>query len=319
MRAINSTLAGLAGAVLVLTSGTWGLAAQAPSVGIQPDRLERGPDIAIPHLEGKTVVDGDVRIRVRAGFVTLLGQSAGGYVIGTANADHQKPRLWRYSPDGSRTLLLRGHYAQDSELSDDGAVLAAARSFRPTSVTVVDTGTARTVAQRAFPGVVQVLDVDGDRVALGTDRNSRVWNTTRNRVRTVQKMAGYRADLSSNLLASFTKDPYWGGCTRLTRFTDPRKVLWTSCTERIDAFSPDGRRLGTVGLLSDGIGPGEVWQRTVRGTLISRYTTSWFGPFGWESPDTMLLEANGKRKRSVVRCRLGSCENATDPQDLRDP
>lgn len=319
MTALRRTVTALAGALLGIGLTVAPTLAVAPSVDLQPDRLQRGADIAVPHVDGTTIIDGDRQIRVRAAMVTLLGTHSSGYVVGTSNAEHEHPRIWRIAADGTRTLLLRGHYPENAELSDDGRTLAAAKGYRPTTITVVHTTTGARVAQRKFPGVVQVLDVDGDRVALGTDRNGRQWNTTRNRVRTRSRLGSYRADLSADLLASFTKDPYRGGCTRLSRFRDPTEVLWTSCTERIDAISPSGLRIATVDLLSDGIGPGVVWQRTLRGTLIARYSTGWFGLFGWEDADTMLLHVNGKRTQAIVRCTGGSCENATDPAPLRQP
>ncbi len=48
-------------------------AAAAATTTINPAKLPRGADVAVPHLEGKTVVDGTVRIPVKAPTVRLLG------------------------------------------------------------------------------------------------------------------------------------------------------------------------------------------------------------------------------------------------------
>src|SRR5690606_9372686 len=139
------------------------------------------------------------------------------------------------------------------------------------------------------------------------------------RVRTLTRRWGYRADLSADRLASYTKDPYLGGCTRITRVTRPRRTLWRSCRERVDTFSPDGRRMATIHILADGLGPNEVWQRKVRGRLLARYTTSWFGLLRWEGPRILLLDVNGRSKAATVRCRIARCENATDPVPVTHP
>ena len=50
-----------------------------------PRNLPRGADVSIPHLEGKTIVDGAIRVRVKAPTLRLLGKSGASYVVGTAN------------------------------------------------------------------------------------------------------------------------------------------------------------------------------------------------------------------------------------------
>ncbi|WP_180933751.1 hypothetical protein [Nocardioides ungokensis] len=62
----TSILAAAASA-LVLLVGTAAPASAVPVTVLRPADLPRGPDVAIPHLEGRTVVDGSVRVRIRAG------------------------------------------------------------------------------------------------------------------------------------------------------------------------------------------------------------------------------------------------------------
>jgi hypothetical protein len=105
----------------------------------------------------------------------------------------------------------------------------------------------------------------------------------------------------------------------LSRLSDPQDRLWKSCDERIESFSPDGRRMATVHILSDGIGPGAVAERELDGSLLGDYTTGWFGRIGFESNTNLLLEVNGDTLAATVRCSEGSCENATDPVGVQEP
>jgi hypothetical protein len=75
----------------------------------------------------------------------------------------------------------------------------------------------------------------------------------------------------------------------------------------------------TIRILTDGLGPDRINLREIDGTRLASYTTGWFSDWGWESPATVLLEANGTKKASTVRCTLGQCENATDPVKVRMP
>ena len=76
--------------------------------------------MAIPHLEGKTVVDGDVRIPVRGGGACGCSARAGGVRrqharTGTASTG----RILRYQADGTRTVIARGEVFE-AQLSSDG-------------------------------------------------------------------------------------------------------------------------------------------------------------------------------------------------------
>ena len=70
-------------------------ASAVPTMTIKPTKLSRGADVAIPHLEGKTVVDGSVRIKVKAPTVRLVGKSGTAYVVGTAGRTGRRPRAVR--------------------------------------------------------------------------------------------------------------------------------------------------------------------------------------------------------------------------------
>jgi hypothetical protein len=114
-------------------------------------------------------------------------------------------------------------------------------------------------------------------------------------------------------VATYTRDPYRNGCTVVTSLSDPGTRLWRSCDERVATFSPDGRRMTTISLLADGLGPAELWLRRAGGRLLVHYSTpGWFGAQRWETDRALLLDTVGARKQAVVRCEGADCERASD-------
>ena len=103
------------------------------------------------------------------------------------------------------------------------------------------------------------------------------------------------------------------------RLSDLGDTVWRSCRDRVAAVSPDGTRMVTFDILTDGLGPGVVHLREIDGTKLATYSTNWFSGWEWESPSTLLLDVNGQRKFATVRCTLGACENATDPVKVSAP
>ena len=97
------------------------------------------------------------------------------------------------------------------------------------------------------------------------------------------------------------------------------ETMWQLKRIGAPAISPDGSRILTFHILTDGLGPGEIHLRTTSGRKLATYTTNWFSDWGCESPDTLLLDVNGQRKFATVRCTLASCENATDPVKVSAP
>lgn len=287
-------------------------AAAAEPVEIVPARLDRGADVRVPHLEGRTIVDGDRRIRVSGARVALLGASGRAYVVVVSNADHTRHATLRVRRNGSSKVLLRGPAPWAMTLSGDGAdlVVRAGTTAERTRITVRSARTGERTARRPFRGWVEVLDVEEGRMVLGAWGPDRTlwWNPRSDATRRINQRPGYAADITGNRLASYTGDPYDGGCTVVTTLTGRR--LWRSCDERVQAFSPEGRRMATVHILSDGIGPGQVWARKARGGLRASYTAEWFGAIGWETESALLLEANGRRQATTARCVGTDCERA---------
>ena len=284
-----------------------------PAITLTPGDLPRGADVSGPHLEGKTVVDGAVRVRVKAPTLRLLGKSGAAYIVGTANAQGGHGRIYRVAGDGTRILLARAHPFQTLLSGDSTRIVTTKLGRTPKStIAVYDATTGAQVASRTFKGYASALDAETDRVLVGSVDKALLWTTSTNSVGIVSRHAGYVGDLSADVVGTFTKDPYDGGCTLVTRITTGER-LWKSCTEAVAAFNADASRIATVGILSDGPGPGRVDARTIDGKHLGRYqvASGWFGAIEFESPTALLLEVNGARKAFTARCTGTACERAS--------
>ncbi len=309
-RALAVVATGTLAAALVATP-----ASAVPTQNLNPPKLPRGADVLIPHVEGKTVVDGSVRIPVQAANVRLLGKSGTAYIVGTSDRNGGGGRVLRLEANGTSTDLGRSSI-YETLLSGDGQTVVSSRMSRgDTAVKARSATTGAVVAKQRFEGYHNVLDAHGTKVVIsGYDRSgTQLWDTASDAVTQVTRRRGSRADLSLNLLASFTKDTYDGGCTVLSSISQPGKRLWESCGEAVTEFSTDGSHFATVHILSDGIGPNGVKVRTIAGAMVGRYEVNgWFGEMAFESPNTLLLDTNGKRRSATVRCTGPNCERASD-------
>lgn len=322
---LKPTLPTLALASLVLLAATGPAGASArtkvPETDLKPATLSRGPDVAAPHLEAKTVVDGDVRLRIRAGMVRLLGKSGDEYVVGTSNKSGSgRFHTFRIDADGGRTPLIDGVSVFEMVLSADGGRigLASGQTAKHSRLRVWDALNGDLEQSRRFPGAVSLLDFAGNRMVLGSWGPNRTlwWNVSTDRSRRIANRVGYIADIAADRFAFFTtKDPYSGGCSVSARLSDQHR-LWRSCKERVDAFAPSGGRTAAVHILSDGLGPNRVRVHKAGGRLVASYTTAgWFGAVTWESPRALLLDTHGSSKTATVRCVLTDCERASDVSD----
>ena len=326
MKSVRRTATVLAAALLgagLLATPAGSAAAPAPPVDLEPAKLTRGPDIAIAHVEGDDLVVGDRRVDLPGARAALLGASGDAYVVGSVSENGaQRFGILRVEADGTLTTLLPKVAPYDVLLSEDGRrlVSVAQGGGKAGALRVWSATTGDLLARKRFPGYPSVVAAKGGKVLLSTaERGVFWWSTRSGRTTRVTKRGAGQASITHDLLATYTKDPYQGGCTLLTPLSDPSRRLWTSCTERVDTFSPDGTRMATIDILSDGIGPGRVVQREVDGTALATYTSYWFGLFTWESPTSMLLETHGRRQTATVRCELTDCENATDPVTTQQP
>ncbi len=321
-------------ALLVATTGAASFAlAVGPALAattLDPTKLARGADPAVAHVEGKTLVDGAFRVRVRgAYFVTLLGESGSGYVVAKGTRSG-KGTILRIEADGSqRTLAVGDPYS--SALSSDGTTVVVARYKRSATagdrreglgdrvLTVVDATTGAVSGKKAFKGYPEPLDVTGTRVLLGgfeaPTRGTFAWDLTTGAVTKVSRRIGTTADAGLDLLVSFTKDPYANGCTVVSRLSNPAVRLWRSCSDAVAAISPDGSHLATVNILTDGLGPHAVKVRTLAGAVTGDYKVKRIGYFGnllFEDADTLLLDTTAGRRTATVRCTAAACDLASD-------
>ena len=321
MRRSIVTVAVLAAVSLVLPAQ-----AAAPTVDLQPDELRRGADVAVPHLEdgswGDVFVDGDRRVELPGRIARIVGRSAGDWLVATQNADYKRNRrVVRVAADGSVTDVLTDIDTSTVIVSADGSTLAWQRFVRSGRKVVTYAARAsdgELLGSRGPAAYADLLDVDARKVVLGSDSRTFAWNPTRDRTRTLARGMSGDVDLSLDLMTSWTKDPYEGGCLVVSRLSS-RAEVWRSCRDLVAAFSPDGTHVLTFHKLTDGLGPGEIHLRTLGGRKLATWTTGWFDDWGWESPDVVLLGVNGKRKAATVRCTLAECENASDPVKVQAP
>jgi hypothetical protein len=319
----HSIATALVTAVTAGTALTLPAYAAAPTVDLQPQRLARGADVAVPHIDDGDFVDGARRVELPGTVARVVGRSGADWLVGTSNVDRDRNRrVVRVAADGTVTDVLRGLDTSTVILSADGSTLAWQRYVAKGRRVI-------TYAASAADGTVlgskgpdrsfELLDVDSDHVLLSDSTRVMRWRFGTDRTRTVVRKHSYTASIEHDLLAVFTKDPYLGGCTRLVRLSDPTQEVWRSCRQAVVAFSPDGTQVLTYHILTDGLGPGELHLRETDGTRLATYTTSWFTGWEWEAPGTLLLDVNGKRKAATVRCVLDVCENATDPVKVSAP
>jgi len=295
--------------------------AAAPTTELKPGGLPRGADVAVPHLEGKTVVDGAVQIPVNAAIVRFLGKSGTSYVVSTMNKHGSSSRILRFTADGTRAVIAKGEVFEATLSSDGLRVFATKYHSKRSTLTAWSVATGQVEATKRFHGYPTVLDALGDRVLLANwERGTLSWDLATGSVLRLTKRVGGAASLEDDLLSSYTTDPYNGGCMVVSRISETGDDLWKSCSERVESFSPGGDRMVTVHILSDGIGPSEAAVRTVGGRLLGRYSVQgWFGALTFESPKALLLETNGKRQATTVRCVRDVCERASDLAPVQPP
>jgi hypothetical protein len=318
-RRTATVLAALATATALLAPAH----AAAPAVELQPQQLPRGADIAVPHIEDGDFVDGDRRIELPGTVAHVIGRSGDAWLVGTDNVDRKRNRrVVRVAADGSVSDVLRHVDPSTVILSADGSTLAWQRFVNGGRKVITYAGSAAdgTVLGSKGPARnISLLDVDATRVVLAGGKRVFQWKPASGNSRTIVRRMSGLASIEHDLVSTYTKDPYLGGCTELVRLSAPRVTVWKSCRDRVAAISPDGTEMLTFHILTDGLGPGEIRLRETDGTRLATYRTNWFSSWGWESPRTLLLDVNGKRRSATVRCTLDACENATDPVNVQAP
>ncbi len=270
-----------------------------------------------PHVVGSTIRDGDVRVRLDWPNVSLLGTSGTAYVVTVSDTDGSRAKTLRVRPDGRTRTLATGRDAWEAMLSADGSELLSApwESRKHTTVKAIDARTDDLVRKRTFRGSATVLAADAGRAVIGSwgpnrtlwwdytaDETKRISEAGRLRRRHRRRSGGvvHRRSVRRRLLG---------------RHGSRRPPLDSVALLRpaVEEFAPDGGRVATVYILSDGIGPGQVTvRRTDGGTKLASYDVKgWFGQLRWESDTSLLLDTYGKKKWATIRCDRATCDRAT--------
>ncbi|WP_372729972.1 hypothetical protein [Nocardioides sp.] len=279
---------------------------------IDPGSLERGDNPRVPQVLGTTILDGDVKIRIKAQEVQLYGTSDDDYVVGVWQDGRSS--VQRVAVDGSRRTVREG-ITGDITLSRDGEQLIESvyRAGGTTVITVRDARTGDRLNRHRFTGYTSVLDADAGRAVLGASSPGRTvsWRTDTSLVRRISGREGYFADIRADRLAVLTGHPYDGGCSVVSSLTAPNRPLWRSCSQGVVSASPNGKRLLTMHLLSDGPN-GTLSVHRDHGRQVASYRAAYaFGRSGFETNRSVLMVAEGSEKTALVRCRVGECERAS--------
>ncbi len=317
MRRLLTTTAALLALAAPLLAAAPSSAAP-PDIAIKPGAIKRGPDIAGVHLEGKTIVDGDVRVTLKAPRVLLYGKSNDVYVAATGDREWGNVKLLQVSASGATKKLATFIDPFNTELDADGGQVAYSygdSTSKPT-IAVYDLALKSEVSVNAFASLPTLLDFDEGLVVasfFSFKVKTVTWDTVSDETLKVNTKMSNFASVAHDLLGFYSKDPFDGGCQVLTHLSDPTDVLWNNCDERIEAISPDGKRVATIALLSDGIGPADVIVRKIGGAPLVHYSINgWFGRIWWETGTKLLMESNGNTLSATVRCKLDVCNRATD-------
>lgn len=318
MRRLLTTTAAL---LVTAALATW--LAAAPSfaapvqVTIKPGTLAKGPHEAGVHLDGKTIHDGAVKVKVNAGRVMLYGKWNQYYIVATGNQSWGNVKLVRVAKSGNTKLLVAGIDPFNSTLDADADRVAYSygdTTQKPT-IGVFDLVSKTEVASRSFSSLPAVLDFDEGRVIASFwsfKIKTLTWDTVTDTTGKLNSKRSNFASVAHNLLGFFDKDPQFGGCQVLTHLGNTADVVWRNCKERIEAASPDGRRLALIPLLSDGIGPSDVLVRKVGGAGLAHYSINgWFGRIDWETNTKLLIQSNGAHQAALVRCKVADCNRAS--------
>ena len=274
--------------------------------------LTKGVRPGVPYIADGVLVDGATKIALPKSVSRLMGKVGADYLLQGYSQRKDAEVVVRVALDGARTTVVQGGSLYDATLSPDGTSFVAANGEhnRRTTLRRYDAGTGAVTAKAQLKGYGTVLGWDGTRAVVGVNNPNKTvsWNPTTGRVSTIARVWSYEADVANDLLAWLTKDPYQGGCTVVSRLSDPDTELWRSCDDVVLAFSTDGSHIATTFILSDGLGPGRFALRKTNGRKLGEFDAPYyFGGIWFEDgrrrarPD--LCEDQG-RHRALRRLRL---------------
>ena len=285
---------------------------------LYPGLIARGADTPLLHMQEEVVVDGRVRVPVRgAANAWMLGRVGRDYLVETADADFNRFAVRLVRRDGSHRVLQRFGQRTTPVPSADGKRLALVTLDRPgTRIRVVRTRTGALVRQRTFASYgVEVTDYGLRRMVITGLRDRTFWWNPQTGRRTLLVARPAWADIEANRLVVRVPHPKvkYEECQRTVELSRPSVLLWRSCRDRPLTFSPDGRRMLTTDIRSDGIGPSFVQVRRVHGGLVRTYRApGFFGFVEWEGNRRVLLQPVGPTYTAAVRCvPTGGCHRAS--------
>jgi hypothetical protein len=280
---------------------------------LYPGRLDQGPPTPLLHTEEEVIVDGDVRVPVTdLGNMWILGKVGDDYLVNALGPPDGPSRVVLVRPNGTRRVLQTIGQRTTAIPSANGRHLALMTYERrnATRIRVVRTRTGALVRERVFRSYFEISDYGLRRMVL-TGLRSRTywWNPHTNRLRLLVPRPA-AAHIAADRLVITVPHPRidYEVCVETARLSRPSVRLWRSCRNWPIAFSPDGRRMATVNIHSDGVGPSLVQVRRQDGKLLKTYRPpSFFGFVVWETDRRLLLQPIGPRYAAAVRCGPVEC------------
>ena len=316
-----AAIAAAAGAVLLPLLGG---AAPAQAAGSFEDGFtyERGADVRVPWIVGRTLRDGDTRISLdRGSRPYAVDRVARGWVVADTVPGRRANRVLHVAPDGTQRLLASTSI--EYALTSRGSLLATATGEgRRSSVKVTDVASGEQVARRTFR-YSRVLGVDADRVLLQiTAKRPRValWNYRENTLSLVARGPAYNADLGVDRLIRSGSGP----CDdTVVRVSDSSEVVARMKRLRTLKWNDTGRRTLTTDCYFDSPYYRQVIVRTDPG---NKRVSALGGPNQdiklsqptWESTRRYLVVRFDSKTAQVLRCDLRSrCVGASRTYNTR--
>lgn len=299
--------------------------AGAGSGSLDPGTLPRGADLSRPYVEGSSIVDGArvVDVLDAPGLEILDVARTGWWVskrrtflaLAFVGRDGTQRRL--PGADEGTVLSRDGRFYTEAFLVGDGVTQVGVRRLSD----------GKRVAKRVFRSWVddnvgrfaRPVDLAGGRMLIGgSGGRVMVWNWKRDVLRTVKgdKWHLQTGTLRRDIAAGFTAPGE--RCTFVARLSRPGRELWRSCAQRVLSFSPDGRRMVTIGRrITPGFGTvREIVMRKVTGKTLGRWSAHAFTDIAWETDTRISFRVEGPSQTSMVRCSASRCANASDPTPL---
>lgn len=299
------------------------IAAPAAAADLRPGSLPRGADLALPYVEGTTIVDGARVVVVPVRKPVLVAEVRGGYLV----RDRRFADVVLVDHDGAKSRLPGAD--EDTITSPDGRLYASAGLVGDgvTVVTVRRVKDGERLGTRTFRSWVDTnigrfahpIDLDGHRLLIGGDGGRVVvWDWKRDTLRDVidDKWHLQVGSLADGIAAGWTAPGE--RCTFTARLATPHRRLWKSCDEQVVALSPDGRRMVTTDRRVF-LGFGRVRflvMRTVTGRELGRWTAERFTDIRWETGSAISFRVDGRTSTAMVRCTPKRCQAASDPTPL---